>query len=136
VRWLVTVGLSALLALAGCSSGSDNGSAGKPRPTPIKLFENVTAEQVVDAFVKAGFPMAKRKDETAHDCPKLGCEELVSTAVLTVMRFGNEDAAKGYAAKAGEDAYRRGTIVLWYAPRHTSHETREEYENVLATMKA
>ncbi|MDA3643205.1 hypothetical protein LZ318_20640 [Saccharopolyspora indica] len=110
MRWWTAVLLGA--CLAGCGSAS-------------------AAQQVVDQFVRDGLPVPNPRDNTEKSCPQLGCEQLITTDVVSVLSFVDESAATRFAGRFGPDAFSRGVIVLQYAAARTPEELRVQFESSL-----
>ncbi|MER7012126.1 hypothetical protein ABT324_11945 [Saccharopolyspora sp. NPDC000359] len=116
MRWLTAALLGAGLVLAAC------GSSGP------------AAQRVVDQFVRDGLELPNPRDNTARNCPQLGCEQLITTDVVSVLSFADESAAARFAERFGPDAFHRGPVVLQYAAARTPQEQRARFEASLAVL--
>ena len=77
--------------------------------------EGPTAQDVVDDFAAAELPVPKPRDNTAGNCPSLGCTQLITTDAVSVMRFDDPAAEEHLAETFGDGAHAEGAIVLQYA---------------------
>jgi predicted small lipoprotein YifL len=141
----VVLALPALLtlsvALTGCGRSSPVDTpiatapaAGTPTPAASDTSEGPTAQQVVDDFAAVGLAVPKPRDNTAGNCPSLGCAQLITTDALSVVQFDDPTAQRRYAASFGDNAHTEGVIVLQYAAAHTPTGKRTAYEKRLRTF--
>lgn len=95
------------------------------------------ARQVVDAFRAAGLPVTNARDRSVDCGPDgagLGCAELIVTDAVAVYVFPDEANAVNRMDMWGQDAYRKGTVVLSYLGTSTAASQRQKYATVLAGL--
>lgn len=138
----LTAALLLAFALVGCS-GVDTTPSAPPAPATTgedsdaalgAIDEPPTAQEVVDHFEAAGLPVPNPRDDTEQECESLGCTELITTDAVSVVAFEDEEAAGTYADELGDDAHRKGLLVLSYSAAQTPEEDRAEYETALAEL--
>ncbi|MER7077154.1 hypothetical protein SAMN02982929_06628 [Saccharopolyspora kobensis] len=117
MRGFTAVLLGACLVTAACGGGSES-----------------AAQQVVDQFVRDGLPVPHPRDNSERSCPQLGCAQLITTDVVSVLSFADESAATRFAARFGPDAFSRGPIVLQYAAARTPEDRRAQFESSLEAL--
>ncbi|MDP9799353.1 hypothetical protein J2S43_007865 [Catenuloplanes nepalensis] len=127
---LLIVGFGVIGALTGGSNEPD-GSA--PATADGGSAAGPTAQEVIDAFERAGLAVSNPRDNSSG-CGELGCKERITTDAITVLSFDDAAAAAKYVEAAGTEAYRSGGIVLSYAAARTPAEDRPKYEDALKKM--
>ncbi|MGW1678516.1 hypothetical protein [Saccharopolyspora sp. NPDC002376] len=121
MRWWSAALVGACLAgVSACGGGSAS--------------EAPTAQQVVEAFQRDGLAVPNPRDNTSGNCERLGCAQMVTTDAVTVMSFPDEAAATKIADQFGEDAFRRGAVVLQYAAARTPEDQRAKLEEALTAL--
>ncbi|WP_370331689.1 hypothetical protein [Mycolicibacterium hippocampi] len=87
-----------------------------------------TARSLVNALADAGLAVPDPLDNTATECPTVGCEQSVVTDTLRIKTFPTAEDAARHAAPRG--LYRTDTIVVAFAPPLTAAE-RKPYMQTL-----
>jgi hypothetical protein len=125
--------------IGGCGSdGDDTATAGAavtsaPPVVSSQAAVGPTAQQVVDAFDRAGLPVPNPRDNSGN-CKTSGCVQLVTTDAVSVYTWPTEAAAQHQVDVAAGEAHRRGLVVLSYAAARTPAEDRPRYEAELAKL--
>lgn len=101
--------------------------------TSLLVPAGLTAKAVVEAFAARGLPTPNPRDNS-HSCNSLGCCQMITTDMLTVVQFDDATAAAQYADAIQGDAHRHGHIVLSYAAARTAPDVRPQYEDALDAL--
>jgi hypothetical protein len=107
----------------------------EPTSAPLDGHHSLTAGMVVGAFKDAGLPVRNPRDNTAQNCPDLGCTQLISTDDVSIYTWADPVAQSAFAKSYGEGAHSSGNVVLSYLAARTPEKTRAKYERVLAPLK-
>ncbi|CAA0096605.1 Uncharacterised protein [Mycolicibacterium vanbaalenii] len=75
---------------------------------------------MVNALADSGLAVPNPLDDTATECPAVGCAQSVVTDTLRIKTFPTAEDAAGYAAPRG--LYRADTVVVAFAPPLTGAE--------------
>ncbi|ROO87649.1 hypothetical protein EDD29_5273 [Actinocorallia herbida] len=141
---------SALLVLpllAGCSVASEQATApAAPSAAPSQgLDEGVaatrpagalSADEVVQGLQAAGYRLRDARDDTAQNCPDLGCLQLITTEDLSVYEFPTAPAARNFHGKWGEPSALYGRYVLsWVAVRSNARPDAGEQRGFVAVVR-
>ncbi|MFG2055006.1 hypothetical protein ACGFI9_13335 [Micromonospora sp. NPDC048930] len=125
-------------AAAARPTGRPTESASTPPFTmPTKAAGTPSARSVVDAFKAAGLAVPNIRDrsrECGPDGVGIGCAQLVATDAVSVYVFPDEATASNQTEIWGNDAYRKGAVVLNYLGTKTSATERKRYDAVLAKL--
>lgn len=93
----------------------------------------VAAQDVANAFIEAGLPMANARDASDECGAPSVCTTRVASGDIVIYGYDSEAAAKDYAETLGAEHYQAGPIVLNYGSP-TPEEDRPRYEAVLNAL--
>ncbi len=89
------------------------------------------ARAVVDALLGMGLQLGRPVDISATECPRIGCDQSISTTRMQIFSFPTSGSAQIYAAD--HDMRQVQSVVVAFSPS-TPAEERQTYWAAIAGL--
>lgn len=93
-----------------------------------------TTKQLTAVQIASKMKLHDVRDNTAKNCPSLGCLSQATTDDVTVYTYTDMGQAQKMADTLAEDGFRKGYVVLSYAAQRTPDSKRKNFEKQLTGL--
>lgn len=89
-----------------------------PETTTAAQSTQITAEDVLEAFEKAGLAVPEPRDNTGSPPADLECEQLITTEAVSIYQLVSEEKAKQVQEEYNFGDYQSGPFIIRFNESH------------------